>query len=137
LFFIHFSILYVNMYAYKRVSRDPRKNFCKQVEHVKLSKKVLCYFEKFAIVNELLIIKYRRISAHDRLRGTRGVVYKWYIAELPTVRRRPVSRGRTHVWLRGFSFFAARANTVFCRENQLKYDKRISQKESILQNNVS
>jgi len=58
------------------MSRDPRKNFCEQVEHVKLSKKILYYFEKFAIVNELLIIKYHRISARDRLRRARGVVYK-------------------------------------------------------------
>jgi len=39
------------------VSGDPRKNFREQIEHVKLNKNVLYYFAKFAIVNELLIIK--------------------------------------------------------------------------------
>jgi len=43
-----------------RVSGDPRKNFCERVQHVRLSKKVLYHFAKFAIINELLIIEDRR-----------------------------------------------------------------------------
>jgi len=38
-------------------------NFCERVEHVKLSKKVLYHFAKFA-GHELLIIEDRRISAY-------------------------------------------------------------------------
>jgi len=49
------------------VSGDPRKNFCERIEHVKVSKKVLYHFAKFGIVNELLIIEDRRISARDKI----------------------------------------------------------------------
>jgi len=53
----------------QRVFRGQQKNFCQRIEHVKLSKKVLYHFAKFAIVNELLIIENRRISARDRLQS--------------------------------------------------------------------
>jgi len=45
------------------MSGNLRKNFRQRVKHVNLSKKVLYYFAKFAIVNELLIIENCRISA--------------------------------------------------------------------------
>jgi len=50
-----------------KVSEGRQKNFCERVEHVKLNKKVLYHFEKFAIVNELLIIEDHRISARGRI----------------------------------------------------------------------
>jgi len=49
------------------VSGGKKGNFCERVEHVKLNKKTLNYFAEFAKVNELLIIKDRRISARGRI----------------------------------------------------------------------
>jgi len=66
---IYEHILYIITYVYTclyRVSGDPQKIFCERVEHVKLEK-VLYYFAKFAIVNELLTIEDRHISARGRI----------------------------------------------------------------------
>jgi len=49
------------------VSGRRQNNFCERVEYIKLSKKVLYHFAKFAIINELLIIEDRRISARGRI----------------------------------------------------------------------
>jgi len=45
------------------VSGTTRPNSCVQVEDVKLNRKVLYHFANFVIVNELLIIKNRRINS--------------------------------------------------------------------------
>jgi len=50
------------------MSGSQKENFGERVEHAKLSKKTLNHFAEFAIVNELLIIENRRISARGRIR---------------------------------------------------------------------
>jgi len=53
--------IYIYIYVY-RMSVKKDRSYGGSMKEVKENQKVLCHFANFAIVNELLIIKNRRIS---------------------------------------------------------------------------
>lgn len=66
------------MYMY-RMFHNVRANACELIDQTKLSRKVLYLFVIFAIVNELLIIKNRRMQARSDIPSPSGRDYLYLI----------------------------------------------------------